>query len=204
MGVDYSRKFDELEKSGNFRNGLGEYRFTRNKLKRKPKLLKNIDDTSFVSGRLRLDSKNRAVVKAYADELMERAQNVDDVRIVSKIYSHIGKSDASFRKKVMNFAERWALTKDYSPRGLNDLRYLVRKSVAREESPKKGLEDLEQRVNRARATFGIIAILASLFFLSPTVTGNVIGNISNSASFSVSGILFGLGLAGLIISFRKN
>jgi hypothetical protein len=57
--------------------------------------------------------------------------------------------------------------------------------------------------NLARRWFGIICLLIGLFFLSPNLTGNAIGNLATSTSNWVGGILFISGLIGIYF-FKKN
>ena len=51
---------------------------------------------------------------------------------------------------------------------------------------------------------GIVSILAGLIFLSSNITGNVIGNMANSTSNWVGGVLFIIGLIGTFFYFRKR
>ncbi|MBS3072237.1 hypothetical protein J4477_00175 [Candidatus Pacearchaeota archaeon] len=51
---------------------------------------------------------------------------------------------------------------------------------------------------------GAFGLLASLFFLSTNLTGNVIGNLSRTGANWVGGILFVLGLAGVFAFGKLN
>ncbi len=55
----------------------------------------------------------------------------------------------------------------------------------------------------AEAVF-IIGILAGTFFLSPNVTGNVVGNMTNSTSNILGVFLIIIGLIGGYFSFKKR
>ena len=62
-------------------------------------------------------------------------------------------------------------------------------------------EGLESKVG---AFIGISGILASIFFLSSNLTGNVISNMTNLTSNLIGGILFIIGIAGAFFYFRKR
>jgi hypothetical protein len=49
----------------------------------------------------------------------------------------------------------------------------------------------------------LILLLASMFFLSPNLTGNVIGNVDNSHSSFFSLVLFVFGLATFAIMKKR-
>lgn len=72
----------------------------------------------------------------------------------------------------------------------------------------KILESLESKTNSSRledslAIISIGAILAGIFFLSPNLTGKVIGNISKSSGNVLGGLLFILGIVGSFFTLRK-
>lgn len=50
----------------------------------------------------------------------------------------------------------------------------------------------------------IISLMFGLFFLSPNLTGNVVGNLNKSSSNWISGILFLIGLIGIFFYFKKR
>lgn len=62
-------------------------------------------------------------------------------------------------------------------------------------------EGLESKVG---AFIGISGILASIFFLSSNITGNVIGNMTHLTSNLIGGILFVIGVAGTFFYFKKR
>jgi len=69
---------------------------------------------------------------------------------------------------------------------------------------KSGIEIGRRTPVRLKAIASVIALLGGLFFLSSNVTGNVIGNMTNSTSNWIGGILFSLGLVGALFYFRKK
>jgi hypothetical protein len=50
----------------------------------------------------------------------------------------------------------------------------------------------------------IIGLLGGLFFLSSNLTGNVIGNMTNSTSNWIGGVLFLVGIIGAFIYFKNK
>ena len=54
------------------------------------------------------------------------------------------------------------------------------------------------------ATTSIIGVLGGLFFLSNNITGNAIGNLSNSTSINIGGFLFALGLVAGFFWFKER
>jgi len=69
---------------------------------------------------------------------------------------------------------------------------------------KEGLINYKRSgLEKSLAVLFIGSILASLFFLSPNITGNVIGSLKTSSSNIVAVILFVLGIAGFVF-FKKR
>ena len=54
-----------------------------------------------------------------------------------------------------------------------------------------------------KVTAGVFIILG-LFFLSPNITGNVIGNNSINNPNLIGAILFFVGIVGLFFTFKRN
>ena len=74
----------------------------------------------------------------------------------------------------------------------------VRHLVARE---KTGIRGLLRKLHIAST---VIVLLSGIFFLSPNITGNVIGNNSINSSNLIGAILFFIGLIGLLFTFKRN
>ncbi len=65
----------------------------------------------------------------------------------------------------------------------------------------KGQSDLEGRI----VTTAILGFVLGIFFLSPSITGNVIANLSQTTSNSIGFVLLLIGLiSGILFYFRKN
>ena len=65
-------------------------------------------------------------------------------------------------------------------------------------------EGSEKTARIAVATASIIGLLGGIFFLSSNLTGNVVGNMTNSTSNWIGGILFAIGLVGAFFYFKKR
>lgn len=86
-------------------------------------------------------------------------------------------------------------------------KYNLKKEVKRYDSPSsqiprhlrtKSLIDI-----LARQELIIVSFIISLFFLSPNLTGNVVGNLSQASYNWIGGILFVIGLVGVYFKVRK-
>jgi|TARA_Y100000310_G_scaffold21744_1_gene20985 hypothetical protein len=67
------------------------------------------------------------------------------------------------------------------------------------KNPSKG--GLEQKATMTAIT---VSFIASLFFLSTNITGNVIGNLNQIGSNWIGGVLFVLGIVGSFIYFKRK
>lgn len=151
------------------------------------------------------DFKIRANLKGMADQIMDTTSNTPAVREAMSFYRMLGMDDKpSVKRKLLNYAERQIKKSKEDPDEIieNIRSYLQSNgpkqlSSAREPSKAKGLE------RKSLAIIGGTGILASLFFLSPVVTGNAI-SLNNQVSFSIGTILFLLGLVGLFVGFRNK
>ena len=61
----------------------------------------------------------------------------------------------------------------------------------------------QEAVKSTIAVLGVAGIIAGLFFLSPNLTGNVIGNLTNSTSNYTGIILIALGVLGVYFYKKK-
>ena len=56
----------------------------------------------------------------------------------------------------------------------------------------------------AVAVISILGILSGIFFLSPNLTGNAIGNMTNSTTNIIGVVLFAIGIVGAFFWFRNR
>ncbi|MFH1521915.1 MAG: hypothetical protein ABIF18_03070 [archaeon] len=75
------------------------------------------------------------------------------------------------------------------------------KEAGEEIIQQRNTDSLEKKVMFG---FSSVIILFSLFLLSPNLTGNVIGNLSNGSSNLIGGVLFFIGLIGAMFYFKKK
>lgn len=66
--------------------------------------------------------------------------------------------------------------------------------------------DLEEKVNKTAisSTIAITALILSLFFLSPTLTGNAVANLTTKTSSIIGAGLFIIGIVGSYFWFKKK
>ena len=66
---------------------------------------------------------------------------------------------------------------------------------------------LEHHVSNGSASMAVVTVaslLAGLFFLSPVLTGNAIGNLNENIGSPIGAILLAIGLLGSFILLRKK
>ena len=71
----------------------------------------------------------------------------------------------------------------------------------RHKAARRKVKGIESHV--VAAIFSAIGV-AGLFFLSPNLTGNVIGNASINTSNVIGAVLFFVGIIGLFFTFKRN
>ncbi len=114
---------------------------------------------------------------------------------VMKKASKEGDSHPSDFKKIEFYGEKLIKGMDERIEHEIDMRQKVVKESERIVS---GLE------KKTLAIIGGFGIVASMFFLSPVVTGNAIGSIGEMTSGILGGALFVLGVGGIFISCRRK
>lgn len=94
-----------------------------------------------------------------------------------------------------------------APSHYQDMKMLIntRKNIEgfiEEESKRKGKR--KNSLEKYIPITSIVGVICGLFFLSSNVTGNVIGNMTNSTSNWIGGILFIIGLIGSFFWFKSR
>ncbi|MBU4070418.1 MAG: tetratricopeptide repeat protein [Nanoarchaeota archaeon] len=87
----------------------------------------------------------------------------------------------------------------YEKQGLGNSAIKTRAKAERIKRRKLKRISLE---NKVTASIALAGVVSGLIFLSPNLTGNVIGNLSNSSSNIIGGVLFLIGLVGAFFSIR--
>jgi len=83
---------------------------------------------------------------------------------------------------------------------MNDIQELIKYGEGlNAEVSQNGKSGLEKSLT----VLSIGSVLAGIFFLSPNLTGNVIGNVTKSSGNIFGGILFILGIVGAFFTLRK-
>ena len=130
------------------------------------------------------------IAKKYLETSKKNKNALDLVTSVS-LYDSIGKNNNATKSKV------FSVFKEIYPKGYFDLDNLkmIRNFLAKGEN-----KNIERKVGGA---FAIIGIVGGLIFLAPTLTANVVGNLTNSTSSWIGGILFVLGIVGAFFYFKR-
>lgn len=110
----------------------------------------------------------------------------------TKVYELLGVGNrASVKRRLLK-----AYEKNPNPQYLKDVKAFLKRNP--EEKEGKGLE------KKFIPVIAGVLIIVSLFFLSPNVTGNVIGNLTKNSSNIIGLILLIIGLIGLLVYFKKK
>jgi len=142
-----------------------------------------------------VNAKEKGEILNTASTLMSMAQkenNSDDAIKGAKVYELLGVGNrASVKKRLLKVYE-----KNPGPLYLEDVKAFFKRNP--EEKEGKGLE---KKFIPVIAGFSLIV---SLFFLSPNITGNVVGNLTKNSSNIIGLILLVIGLIGLLIYFKRK
>lgn len=195
---DRQRLYNEKKKSWISKMNL--YRQTREQLKgnlfyRGNPKIKGLAKYSKETLRGIQDEKERTnmevQMKAEADDLMNR-NSLDGVKLAMEFYKELGVAGKhSVQNKLVKFVGR--TYRNYTPDQLSALRPYLNGSS-------------EKSLERKTFTFfgGILGVVASLFFLSPIVTGNAIGNLVLKDSSIIGAVFFIVGILFLFVSFKNK
>ncbi len=182
MGDKYLEEFDKISGRGKWRKGMGEYRRAREQYAKEG------------FGK-KADYASAAEIKGYADEIMKNPSSVKEVVAAMQLYDVVNKEDSpAVKRKLIEVARRWVNSPNYNEGDMSIIGDFLREKL-------NGSEGLEKKTLAVIGGFGIIA---SLFFLSPVVTGNAIGSIGEMTSGILGGALFVLGVGGIFISCRRK
>jgi len=137
----------------------------------------------------------RGSMKKYPAEIAGQYEHVAYLESESRLYRDAAKHLTKAAKYYAIAGKGGKLT------GMNEKEAKELASAFRHEAAKRKIKGLEHRV--AMAVFLIIGAVG-LFFLSPNITGNVIGNNSINSSNLIGAILFLIGIVGLFFTFKRN
>lgn len=101
---------------------------------------------------------------------------------------------SSIKSKVLNALEKYSSLPESKPLSSSE----VREIQSFLEIPSR--KDLASKVTAIMAIAGLVG---GLFFLSPNLTGNAVGSLTNVTSNYTGAILFILGLVGVYLSARN-
>jgi len=156
-----------------------------------------------------LSTFNKALNKGdivYAESV---ARNMSQVIASSKLQEDKLKYLEAFNKRIargLNYLEKHPSEKNTrAMEKILDYSKMLEEDV--EESSKvdtgKYNKHLRGGLEKSLAVLSIGSVLAGIFFLSPNLTGNVIGNLTKGSTNILGGILFVLGITGMFFTLRK-
>lgn len=109
------------------------------------------------------------------------------------------------QKKVASYKGEIEYWKGFAPEVDRGLKYLKgRMLIDRLHNYVEKREKDSGLEKKTSGTLAILGTLGGLFFLSSNLTGNIVGNMTNSTSNWIGGVLFIVGLVGALIYFRKK
>ncbi|MFH1521914.1 MAG: hypothetical protein ABIF18_03065 [archaeon] len=117
--------------------------------------------------------------------------------VAAEAYEKLGKGNKPWVKnKVLEALENYIERTDHA---IGDERSLmVKEFLERNSTGEKGLE------NKVTVFITSVGIAGGLLFLSPNLTGNVVGTLSNSSSNLIGGVLFFVGLVGAFFLIKRK
>ena len=156
----------------------------------------NVDSKEDVWEEITPQEKGKALKQAsFYMSQAAKPRNIDPLSYVlagAKLYEALGVGNrASVKRRLLKSYE-----KNPEPEYAKEVESFLKRNPARKEG--KGLE------KKFIPVIAGISIVASLFFLSPNITGNVIGNLTKNDSSVVGVTLFVLGIIGFFAYFRKK
>jgi len=135
-------------------------------------------------------------------------QAAEDYEEAAKIVAHLG--DYRLAARVATVSEKlWRKSTSPHPKfhmgyreraqAMNEYAHAMRHEAARQKVRSK--KSLLERLFSVVVAITIVSFLGVLYFLSPNITGNVVG-INNVYSNWIGGVLFIVGLVGVFIYFK--
>jgi len=120
-----------------------------------------------------------------------------------------------FQRNPLDKESRLKYLEAFNKRVERGIKYLEKKENVTEEE-KENLKRILSRSNvigdylrkpssleKSLAVLSIGSVLAGIFFLSPNLTGNVIGNVAKNSGNILGGVLFILGIVGAFFTLKK-
>lgn len=151
---------------------------------------KNFD----ISGTYESNLELGGVARKYLD--YARKGHEQGLSSAIKVYELLEKVDNASKSRVLSAFKE--LYKAKEGKVSNKVEEQLKEFLSAPSTKKR---NLEKKVSSVIAMGGIAG---ALIFLSPALTGNIVGNVGNSTSSWIGGCLFILGLGGALFYFRKK
>ncbi|MFH1503326.1 MAG: hypothetical protein ABIE36_01560 [Candidatus Diapherotrites archaeon] len=137
-------------------------------------------------------------------------RSLDDMKKLETILSNKsflrkhGITNEEIKKYQETFKKRVGGILETAVKNADDKRNIELTERMLDYAKKEGLINYKRTgLEKSIAVLSIGSVLAGIFFLSPNLTGNVIGNMTRSSGNLIGGILFGLGIVGAFFTLRK-
>lgn len=158
------------------------------------------NDLSLINYQLNLFSKRERYGKRDVDELKldygqlkQHLKDFDEVDTQKYVRALKKREDRMINSSMRNLKNEYSNKK-------KELMFEVLDFLEK-ESPTKDIK--KTGLEKSLAVLSIGSVLAGIFFLSPNLTGNVIGNVAKSSGNILGGVLFLLGIVGAFFTIRK-
>ncbi len=147
-----------------------------------------------------LNSSKPSDAAAAYELAAEQAAAIHDFRSAATYFTKASKVYGSLAKEK-DIVETGVKGYWYKQNAMGELASAMRHEVARRKVRSK--KSLLERLFSAIVTITIISFLGAIYFLSPNITGNIIG-VSRIYSNWIGGVLFIVGLVGVFLSLKNK
>jgi len=147
---------------------------------------------------------------AKADQYAKKGDYRLALRSLSSSYAKIKDSPEEMRDKYFDAIEKRIvgvakMNRDAGKKGLPEQGISEAASELLEEiETERGKRGRKSHLEATTAAAAIIGFLGAIFFLSFNITGNAIGNLTNSTSNIISVIFLLVGIVGAILYFKNK
>ena len=214
--VDYNSLMEEFENiKNNKRNGV------ENNSKPQKSSYKKIKEYLTGKGYERgsKDKERRYILNLLKDfnECMTKGEFFDGEEVAKLVYWGLNEKSFNGYENPLSKEERLKYLDPFNKRIERGLNYLKKhpskvseKNLGYVESILKSSKDIEKGLKgrssgleKSVTAVSIVAVIEGIFFLSPNITGSVIGSMARSSSNILGAVLFIAGITGAFFISRK-
>lgn len=201
--TSYYRKTGQTKHSFNYEQDTSEYDDPLMRYMDLKNVLSSIDEIKGVGDKRRIN-KTLQMINEYGEKgtMGERVGRISDYGNIRadlyKIAEHLSYAKYGNGKAQQDL---FNLALKYKKSLLNKIDY--REKQLKGEIPRFDWMN-PNNFRPSLAVLSVCSILAGIFFLSPNLTGNVIGSMTRSSGNILGGVLFILGIVGAFFTIRKS